>query len=135
MNIMVKNLKNKLKKAKGFTLVEMLIVVAIIAILVAVAAPAVSSNLKKAKMSTDAANFRSAKAVAVVNYMDDKKSTTDIYFDADSGTFVADKNKAYKAKVTVSGSDVKDGNIEHNEKEYIVVEYTADGPNVKWSAT
>ena len=52
-------LKKKLNK-KGFTLAELLIVVAIIAVLVAVAVPVFSANLVKAKQATDDANIRTA---------------------------------------------------------------------------
>ena len=55
---------------KGFTLIEMLVVIAIIAVLVAIVVPAVSNSTTKAQASTDAANLRSAQAalqVAVLN--------------------------------------------------------------------
>ena len=46
------------RNKKGFTLIEMLVVIAIIAILVAVIIPTVSSSTDKAKAATDAANLR-----------------------------------------------------------------------------
>lgn len=53
----------KARDKKGFTLMEMLIVVAIIAVLIAIAIPTFSSQLKKANIATDQANVRSAYAV------------------------------------------------------------------------
>ena len=50
------------KNNKGFTLAELLIVVAIIAVLVAIAIPIFTSQLEKAREATDAANARSAYA-------------------------------------------------------------------------
>ena len=47
---------------KGFTLAELLIVVAIIAVLVAISIPVFTSQLEKAKEATDLANIRSAYA-------------------------------------------------------------------------
>lgn len=47
---------------KGFTLMEMLIVVAIIAVLVAIAIPVFTNQLEKAREATDMANIRSAYA-------------------------------------------------------------------------
>lgn len=52
----------KIKNTKGFTLMEMLIVVAIIAILIAIAIPTFNSSLNKAKVATDEANIRSGYA-------------------------------------------------------------------------
>lgn len=44
---------------KGFTLIEMLVVIAIIAVLVSVVIPLVSAGTMKAKAAADAANLRS----------------------------------------------------------------------------
>lgn len=59
---------------KGFTLMEMLIVVAIIAVLVAIAIPVFTNSLEKAREATDAANLRSAYAECAVAMLSD---TTD----------------------------------------------------------
>ena len=55
---MLKKLNNK----KGFTLMEMLIVVAIIAVLVAIAIPVFNGALTKSKEAADVANLRAAYA-------------------------------------------------------------------------
>jgi prepilin-type N-terminal cleavage/methylation domain-containing protein len=47
------------RNKKGFTLAELLIVVAIIAVLVAISIPIFTSQLEKAREATDAANIRS----------------------------------------------------------------------------
>lgn len=51
---------------KGFTLAELLIVVAVIAVLVAVAIPTFGSQLEKSRQATDLANLRDAYAIAKV---------------------------------------------------------------------
>ena len=45
------------KKRKGFTMAELLIVVAIIAVLVAIGIPIFTSQLEKSREATDAANI------------------------------------------------------------------------------
>lgn len=65
---------NKMNK-KGFTLIEMLVVIAIIAVLVSIIIPVVGNSTAKAQAATDAANLRSAKAtltIAVLNGTLDK---------------------------------------------------------------
>ncbi len=54
---------------KGFTLAELLIVVAIIAVLVAIAIPVFNAQLEKSREATDIANVRSAYAEVVATYL------------------------------------------------------------------
>ena len=65
----------KLKNSEGFTLMEMLIVVAIIAILVAIAIPTFTGQLEKAREATDLANLRSAYAEVMASALSGEKAT------------------------------------------------------------
>ena len=56
---------------KGFTLIEMLVVIAIIAVLVAIIIPTVTSATTKAAAATNAANLRSTKAAIVTAALSD----------------------------------------------------------------
>ncbi len=60
---------------KGFTLAELLIVVAIIAVLVAIAIPVFSAQLEKSKQATDAANIRAAYAEAITKSFDENPAS------------------------------------------------------------
>lgn len=70
----------------GFTLIEMLIVVAIIAVLVAVSIPLVGASLEKARVATDQANERAAKAAALVDYLMEERNGHVTYFYKSDGT-------------------------------------------------
>lgn len=70
------NKMRKMKNKKGFTLMEMLIVVAIIAILVAIAIPTFASSLNKARVATDEANIRSGYASVMVKVLDPDNTPT-----------------------------------------------------------
>ena len=90
----MKNLKAKLRKNGGFTLIEMLIVVAIIAILIAVSIPMVNSALERSRHAVDQANNRDAAALGAIQYLTDedvaKAGGTYVYYvnAAHQGTLV-----------------------------------------------
>ena len=66
----------KLTNKKGFTLIEMLVVIAIIAVLVAIIIPVVSSATDKAAAATNAANLRAIKAEATTDLLNGATDTT-----------------------------------------------------------
>lgn len=57
------------KSKRGFTLGELLVVVAIIGVLVGISIPIFTSQLEKSRQATDLANMRSAKAAALDEWM------------------------------------------------------------------
>lgn len=118
MNLKQK-LSKKLKKSGGFTLIEMLIVVAIIAILIAVSIPLVSGSLNKARKATDAANERAAKAAAIITYMtdDDFDPDTTYYYDAVEGDL----------KSTDGATPQAYGQCSDHKGGYITVKIDVDG--------
>lgn len=105
---MLKKFTNK----KGFTLMEMLIVVAIIAILIAIAIPTFNNALNKAKVGTDTANIRSGYAALQVEILTQKDGNADGTYGLNDDGSVSEKNKAgnYKAK-GVPTEDFKIGNL------------------------
>lgn len=126
---------------KGFTLAELLIVVAIIAVLTMVAVPIFNTQLEKSKEETDIANLRSAKAAAVAAYLAEEAigthnfgvnaSGTDdntAYFDASTGVLKDSKAgiAGYgKGKSTVSGGcEAFEGYTETTEASGKVIKVT-----------
>ena len=59
------------KNKKGFTLAELLVVVAIIAVLVAISIPIFTSQLRKARVAVNQANARAGEAAAYAAYLED----------------------------------------------------------------
>jgi prepilin-type N-terminal cleavage/methylation domain-containing protein len=66
----------KRNNKKGFTLAELLIVVAIIAVLVAISIPIFTNQLEKAREATDMANIRAAYAEVVTAQLTDEEGTS-----------------------------------------------------------
>lgn len=83
------NFMNKKLNKKGFTLIEMLVVIAIIAILVAIVIPVVGKSTLKAKAATNAANLRSAQAEYVTSMLSTGESTGKITSDYKFYAFAA----------------------------------------------
>ena len=67
--------KKAKKNKKGFTLAELLIVVAIIAVLVAISIPIFTSQLEKSREAVDEANIRAAYAEASAELLTNDAST------------------------------------------------------------
>lgn len=106
----MKGLREKFRKNEGFTLVEMLIVVAIIAILIAVSIPLVGSSLEEARHAVDDANYRDAILLADVKYLtdatdDDVLGTYYYVVDEHKQGSLSDKGDSSKATVAACKCD------------------------------
>ena len=121
MNIFKKRKSNK----KGFTLMEMLIVVAIIGILIAIAIPTFSNALTKARIAADEANLRSYYSEQITAYMLDGKKIDSVAAGAKdvtvSGTKYTLQAGTYQAEVKTDGDETT-----------LVITYTPS--NSKYSA-
>ena len=96
---MFKKMLNKKVNKKGFTLAELLIVIAILGILVAVSIPVFVGKLDDAKVKTDTANERAAKAAAVTEFLnEDLPAGEKRYYNAETGKLQANKGTAYGQK-------------------------------------
>lgn len=117
---------NKMNK-KGFTLIEMLVVIAIIAILVAIIIPVVGNSTTKAEAATDAANLRSAKTALTIAVLDKGAPDTAITGSTDYASWVTngvapvsktDKNDTFKFDIDTIGNvkvyfgDFENGSID-----------------------
>lgn len=138
MKTLKEKLNAKLSKNGGFTLVEMLIVVAIIAILVAVSIPLISNALDKTRHATDEANERAAKSEIMIAYMISEDGKID-------GVAVAkDTWFAYHAAEGAIKKDAPAANLgygqctkhNHGGDNYIAISYDpTDGTvSTKWVA-
>ena len=83
---------------KGFTLAELLIVVAIIAVLTAVAIPVFTAQLEKSRDATSVANIRSAYAEAQASYLSEVSS---------NGSVTINKDATSNKVSTIAVKDVK----------------------------
>lgn len=114
---------------KGFTLAELLIVVAIIAVLVAISIPIFNQQLEKSREATDLANMRAAKSLGVAAYYDietdgsesamidglERKGTGgggvwyEGFYDPTTGTFISNPAGNYQHNLTGHGTAVDTG--------------------------
>lgn len=78
---MIQKLKAKANGKRGFTLAELLIVIAIIGVLVAVAVPVFTSQLSNAEDAVKKANCRSVLSEATVDYLDGELTVKSYTYD------------------------------------------------------
>ena len=99
----------KLNNKKGFTLMEMLIVVAIIAILVAIAIPTMTNALEQSRESADAANIRSCYAEVMTAELTEGAASFQTASHPANGVWVINSDMSSKISGVVSITQQKDG--------------------------
>lgn len=111
----------KKDKNNGFTLAELLIVVAIIAVLVAISIPIFTSQLRKARVAVNQANGRAGEAAAYAAYLENP-SYDIIAYDIRSGRVAKSRStsaniaedlniKAYSSSANVVSNDISSWNV------------------------
>ena len=79
----LKHLRNNcMRTKKGFTLIEMLVVIAIVSILVSIVIPAISNVTLRSRAATDAANLRVVLGMLNVDVIGDQKTVQEILDDS-----------------------------------------------------
>lgn len=102
INVMeeIKEMIKKKSNKKGFTIMEMLIVVAIIVVLAAIAIPTFSGALTKSKEATDVANIRAAYAEMQVKILTEDEAVPTDENTAKTAFYNPDENKSKNAVYT-----------------------------------
>lgn len=116
-----------MNRKKGFTLAELLIVVAIIGVLVAVSVPIFTAQRSKAVDAVNKANIRAAKSMALAAFYDDKteyvsniSGTQMAYFKYTDGSLVKITNQT-SAQVNNMAKAVCDQAAQHKQCDCIYV--------------
>jgi len=110
------------KNKKGFTLAELLIVVAITAVLVAISIPIFTSQLRKARVAVNQANARAGEAAAYAAYLEDP-SYDIIAYDIRSGRVKKSKStntniekdlkiNSYSPNANIVPTDISSWNVD-----------------------
>ena len=129
-------MKSLLKKVrgnkKGFTLAELLVVVAIVGILVAISIPVFTAQLGKARRATNNANLRAAKAAAVAAYLtgeDNNGKSVEYKYDIASGSVDVENHDEGATEVVINDTTTAKKVISNDvyDNIWVVVDATGDG--------
>ena len=106
---------------RGFTLTELLVVVAIIAVLVAISIPIFSSQLHKARVAADIANLRNFYAELQVNYLETEKQNDTV---VNAYSLSLEKHTSY-TDLNGNHIDLQDGYfaVDFNEESGYLIAY------------
>lgn len=98
---------------KGFTLAELLIVVAIIGVLVAISIPIFNNQLEKSREATDLANLRSAYAVGCAEVLTEESDVEDeSHYSTINYVFMPDSGQLIDTQTWVASLHDPDSNSE-----------------------
>ncbi len=101
--------KYKMKNKKGFTLIELIVVIAIVAVLAAVGIPAINTQVSKSTQATMEKNARLIAEQAEIMYKDkEEMGTGDIILTKDEILTGASLNESKIGTVTINQEEVKD---------------------------
>ena len=101
--------KKAKENKKGFTLAELLIVVAIIAVLVAISIPIFTKQLEKSREAVDAANLRSAYAAGQIEVLNGTVTGTadqTVWYNPSTGALSANGVACGKGTATEGGGTI-----------------------------
>lgn len=121
--------KKAKENKKGFTLAELLIVVAIIAVLVAISIPIFTTQLEKSREATDAANIRAAYAQASVEVLEGE---ADVSYKVNCVQTTAGFDKI--TDINVGGVDLKDVKASNSAPVYVTVHADGSAATIDTSA-
>ena len=121
------------KNNKGFSLVELIVVIAIMAVLVGVAAPQFIQYVNKSRAATDLQNLQQVKAAVEVYYADYEGSTSfHIEYAANTKTVTA-ANTTDPGALTNAGLSAP--TLKHGAWSAISMTYALNATSGKWEWT